>query len=673
MKPLKPIVASICIILLCNYALAQSKLNAKFGDISVKDFSPISPVVDSSSDAVVLLDIGSTDFDGNNSGFFTLIFKEHERILIRKRNAFDEATVKILLRSGTAQSEDRFDDFEASTYNLENGQIVETKIDKKSIFKEKYNRSYYALKFTLPNIKEGSIIEYKYTLKTPFNRSDIKSWAFQQRYPVLWSEYKVIIPPIYNYATIKQGFTQYAIDTGGRIYKSYSILDPGDATSGSTVLNLSGDAKWAWWAQKDVPAFKEEQYMTSSKNYISKIKFQLHSIDYSSDHHVQVLKSWMSTAEDLLNDEDFGKPLEDGNSWLTDELKKITGNSTGLEKASKIFCYVRDNFSCTDDNDEIYLSQTLKKTFQTKKGSVADINLLLTAMLINQGYDAHPVILSTRDNGKATESTAFLYQYNYVISRVKIDSSYYLLDGSVNRLGFGKLSENCYNGSARLIDKIPYLIPLSTDSLSEAKSTMVFIANDEKENAIDGSYTSNLGYLESLSMRDKIAKSKKEDVIKEIEKGYSSDIELSNMEIDSIKSYDDPVEVKHDFKIKFDEDVVYFSPMFGDIWKNNPFTSEKRSYPVEMPYKMNELYTLNMEIPKGYKIDELPKSARIKLNENDGMFEYLLANSGDAIQFRIRLVLNKANFDPDDYQTLRDFFSYVVKKEAEQIVFKKIK
>jgi len=80
-----------------------------------------------------------------------------------------------------------------------------------------------------------------------------------------------------------------------------------------------------------------------------------------------------------------------------------------------------------------------------------------------------------------------------------------------------------------------------------------------------------------------------------------------------------------------------------------------------------------MEIPKGYKVDEMPKSARVKLNENDGMFEYLLANNGDAIQFRVRLTLNKANFGPEDYQSLRDFFGYVVKKEAEQIVFKKNK
>ncbi len=39
---------------------------------------------------------------------------------------------------------------------------------------------------------------------------------------------------------------------------------------------------------------------------------------------------------------------------------------------------------------------------------------------------------------------------------------------------------------------------------------------------------------------------------------------------------------------------------------------------------------------------------------------------------RVHLKLDKAFFPVDEYSTLRDFFAYVVKKESEQIVFKKI-
>jgi hypothetical protein len=112
--------------------------------------------------------------------------------------------------------------------------------------------------------------------------------------------------------------------------------------------------------------------------------------------------------------------------------------------------------------------------------------------------------------------------------------------------------------------------------------------------------------------------------------------------------------------------------MMAEVQKNNPFKSEERHYPVEMPYKVEETYVLSMEIPKGYQVDEMPKSAKVAYNETDGLFEYLIQKSGNNIQMRMHLKLNKANFQTEEYATLRDFFSYVVKKENEQIVFKKI-
>ena len=107
--------------------------------------------------------------------------------------------------------------------------------------------------------------------------------------------------------------------------------------------------------------------------------------------------------------------------------------------------------------------------------------------------------------------------------------------------------------------------------------------------------------------------------------------------------------------------------------KKNPFVSAERLYPVEMPYLTNEVYVLNMEIPEGYMVEELPKSSRVKFNEDEGMFEYLIRKDDKYVQLRCKLSLEKTLYLPEDYQTLREFFSYVVQKESEQIVFKKKK
>ncbi len=665
------VITCICI---SQTIVAQNKPINKLEKISVADFSPSSPVIDSNANAVVLADLGSSEFEGNNSGNFTLIFKHTKRILLRNKNAFDEATVKVPIYLGNSFSdEEKFDDFDATTYNLADGKINETKLDKNSVFSEKYNRTRSIRKFTFPNIKEGSIIEYRYTVKSPFYQH-LRPWSFQGNYPILWSQYHVIIPPMFSYYPLQQGFLKYTIDSSKAIYKSYSVVYSGDATESSQFQNYSGNALYKLWAIREVPAFKKESFTSTSNNYISRIDFQLHSVKWTENSPIQqILKGWVETMENVLKDPDYTSVLVDKNNWLDDDIKKIAKSENDFENAKKIYNYVRDNFTCTNYDASVWLSEPLKKIYQSKKGSVTDINLLLTAMLIHQGFNVKPVMLSTRDNGRAMEATPILNQYNYVVARVKIDTTYYMLDASESRLGFGKLPERCYNTSGRIIDKLPLIVSLNTDDLKEQKSTMVFIVNDEK-GALSGSFTTNLGYFESMNLGEKLTGQKLDTYIKEMAKSYSSEVEITNIEIDSLKIYDEPLAIKYDMKLNFSgEDIIYFNPLFSEALRSNPFVSAERLYPVEMPYKMNELFTLNMEIPKGYVVDELPKSTRVKLNDDEGMFEYIVINKNGNIQLRCKLILEKANFLPEDYETLRNFFAYVVKKQAEQIVFKKNK
>ena len=181
-----------------------------------------------------------------------------------------------------------------------------------------------------------------------------------------------------------------------------------------------------------------------------------------------------------------------------------------------------------------------------------------------------------------------------------------------------------------------------------------------------------MGEMQSGSMREKMKKTTTEDYFKDVKKSFSFDASLDNKTIDSLDQPEMPVSIQYDLSFKPEDDIVYFTPVLSaDARKENPFSAAQRFYPVEMPYCVDETYVLNMEIPAGYKVDELPKSTRVSLNDNEGMFEYLIQQSGDNIQLRCRTKLNKATFEPDDYETLRNFFALIVEKEGEQVVFKK--
>lgn len=657
-------------IVLSLSASAQLKpVKLKFGDIKPADFEPKFYDIDTAASAIVLADIGDSKFEGNNDGFFSLVFKHHKRIRILNKNGFDAASISVgIYNSGN--SEERLDDLEAVTYNLENGKVVATKLDKGSIFKDKLNKYYTTKKFTFPNLKEGSIIEYRYTITSPFVQY-LRSWDFQGGLPRLWSQYSVEIPSLLDYVLSQQGYHDYAINDAKTDYESYNIMIP-SSTGRSEVTKWQGATYRNVWAVQDVPALKNEPFTTTIENHLQKIEFQLRAIRWPSGKVDHFMGDWMKFTRDLMNSEDFGASLNKNNGFFDNEVDKaINGAKEDQQKVYNIYTYVRDNFTCTD-HSATWLTSPLKKIFQSKSGSVADINLLLTAMLKSKGFDASPVLLSTTGHGKASELYPLMTKFNYVICRVKIGDKYYTLDASREKLGFGKLPTNVYNGYGRVIADMPELVDLSPNSLKESKITSLFIINDEKSGGLLGSFSSTLGYYESFSVRNKLSKTSAEEFFKEIKKGYGFEIDITNAAADSLKLYEEPVGIRYDFSFKPDEDVIYLNPMFSEATKENLFKSAVRQYPVEMPFSIDEVYVLNMEVPKGYKIDELPKSARVKLNDDEGMFEYIISNAGDKIQFRSRILLNKAIFAKEDYETLRDFFAMIVKKHSEQVVLKKI-
>jgi len=424
---------------------------------------------------------------------------------------------------------------------------------------------------------------------------------------------------------------------------------------------------------KDVPKLKEESFTSSVKNHIARIEFQLASQGYPLQPH-DYRNTWTNLTKELLNSSYFGSALDKSNNWLNDEVKPLVASASAeTEKAKKVFDFVRDNFTCTDYN-ALYTDQPLKNVMKTKKGSVAEINLLLTAMLRYAGLQADPVILSTTSHGYALEMYPMITNFNYVICTCQADGKKYYLDASRSRLGFGKLPSQCYNGHARVVNEEASPVYFSADSLSESKITALFITNDDKGNWI-GSMSQTPGYYESYDIRDRVKEKGEEEFFKEIQKEYGEDITIKEPHIDSLTNYDQPVKLKYNVDLNpAKEDILYINPLFGERWKKNPFTSAERYYPVEMPYTMDETYLLTMEVPQGYVVDELPKQLVAKLDqEGSAFFEYRLSQSGNTISLRSRIKISRTLFANEEYQNLREFFNLVVNKQNEQIVFKKKK
>ncbi len=654
---------------------SQDKTAFKFFHLVPEDFDLSKNKIDTSFGAVIIADIGNTSFEGNVKGWFSLIYKHTRRVKIFNKKGYDLASVEIPLYKSNSENTEKTQSIKASTYELINGKVLETKLNKDAIFNEKLDRNHNTVKFTLPNIKDGCIIEYTYTVNSDF-LFNLQPWVFQGSYPRLWSEYVVDFPSFFTYSTIAQGYVPFSINTTRNYNVDYRVTQNStyNLTQTENIVVPSSNTEHRW-VMENIPALKEEKFTSSIKNHIAKIEFQLAGEQFPNQPYKNLASNWEILSEKLLNQDDFGDALNRDNSWMETDMKTLrTQNNSKEEQARKIYDFIKRNIKWKGTNSFI-LSQTQKDCFKSKSGNTADINLLLVAMLRHEKIEAVPVILSTRSNGFINPFYPLLDRFNYVICKVDLDGKSLFLDASKPYLGFGKLPYFCYNGPAKSIEKTPATYDLYPDSIKETQLTNVILSSEKnKPGSWIGRLNQTFGDYESDNIRDQILEKGEEDYLKKVKSANAGFYTIDSVQLEEEKNLESPLKISYKLKLESGDNpgLIYFNPLLGNAIKENPFTATERKYPVEMPYKTDVIYSFVLEIPKGYKIDELPKSAKVNLNQNEGFFEYLIGNDENSIFLRTRIRFNKAVFLPEDYETLRNFYSMIIKKHAEQIVLKKI-
>ena len=265
---------------LTNYLFAQDKLPVKFGKIKSVDFDVKAPAIDSDANAVVIADWGYSQFIANTNDLtISLQFTKKTRIKIVNKNGFDAANISIYLYNSTSGSgTEKLESLKAYTYNINKGEVTEAKVDNSSVFTERKNKNWIIKKFSFPELKEGSIIEYSYTINSPFI-FNLQPWEFQGKYPCLWSEYNADIPEFYKYVTLSQGYQTFFINKidhsqvkftfREKVENSTTGFDNGITTSRPVYENfdVTGFQDNHQWVMKNVPGLKPESFVTTLNNH----------------------------------------------------------------------------------------------------------------------------------------------------------------------------------------------------------------------------------------------------------------------------------------------------------------------------------------------------------------------------------------------------------------------
>lgn len=632
-----------------QFAISQE---IKFGKISKEELMEKSYPEDSTANAAVLYAHRNTYFLANLSGI-EIVTEIHKRVKIYNKDGFDYASEEINLFK-TDNEKEVIGRIKASTYNLENGKIVETDLDKDQIFETDYSYNYNQVKFTMPNIKEGSVIEFKYKINSPFY-SNIDEFVLQEDIPIKEIVAQLQTPRGVNFKpTSKGSFAFY-----GKNSSSYS---------GSLGMNM--DVKT--YSLKNVPALRAESYVNNMDNYRAGVLFELVSINLPGSAPRYFSQSWKDVAERIGNSDDYEDQLDKTKSF-DDILDPILVNQTSqVDKMKTLFKYVKDNITW-NGIDGKYFYNGIRKTLKEKKGNAADVNLTLVAMLRYAGIDANPLVISTKDNLVPMFPT--LDRLNYVIAYASINDESFFLDATDEFSDINLLPLRDYNWKGILVDNHKMRwdnidINQPESALGQYMINAKLNENGELEGKLKSRYTNHKAYKFRKNFKDQDLDAfiaKREEVF--------GNVEISEYQTDNTNGYEGHVSESFDFYKENAADIIndkiYLQPLSFLKLTENPFKLDKREFPIDFEYPFANKYIVNISIPEGYTLEFRPEPMAMKIPADLGEFQFLPKVVGNNIQLMVSFQIKQALMSPDTYMFLKEFYNQMINKEAEQIILTK--
>ncbi len=660
----KALLTLVIVTSVCRMSLAQ---DFPYGSITTDELKMTKYAKDTSAHAVVLREYGKSEITVANDDDIKLMMEYHVKIKIFDSKGFDEATKEIRLKnSSDNMALETVESLKGTTYFVdESGAIKHADLDPSKVYTSRDYKEQSTMKFTMPSLTSGCVIEYKFRFVSPINLSlsHFHTWYFQSDIPKIHSEYEAIIPGHFTYNAALHGFLKLSENKADVLKECFS-------THGA-----KSDCSDIIYGIDDISAFVEEDYMTAPINYLSAITFDLVEFTdpYDGSKHRET-KEWKDIDISLKGDEDFGTQLK-RTAVFKDRMVPVTaGKADDLEKAKAIFDYIQHSFKW-NDYVGIYSGAGVKKAYEAHSGSVADINISLIDALNSAGLNAEAVLLSQRGNGFVNELYPATNDFDYVIAKVNIGDRSYFLDATDPLLPFGTLPLRCLNGKGRVfsLDKPSYWVDLNVPQ--KEKSTDSFDLTLQPDGKLKGTLTRySIGY-QAYETRVAIKKFNSADEYVEDLGSKQAKLKILKSEIDNIDSLDKPVVEKYDVEInvfdKTNANRLSFNPFFMSKITTNPFKLTERSYPVDMGMPLEYRTILTIHLPAGYAVDSPPQNLTEGMPGNGARFVTDYQSGDNSFTFSHVIQLNKSVYQPEEYSYLKEFFNKVIQSERAEMIFKK--
>lgn len=675
---------NLTIVLLFVVCSIQAQ-NFKFGKVSEEELSEKYHPIDSSADAAFLYRYEKVSFDYNQGEGFQQVREIHERVKIYNKEGFKWATKRIELYNESTANDENLNKLKGYTYNLVDGKIEEEKLKKSGMFEEETNKYWKVESFTMPNIKEGSVIEYSYEVRSPFMVID--DINFQYTIPVNKYELAVRTPDFFIYNKLLNPKTNY-IPKLNETKESKTLV----FTNSSSTINSDFERKENHTVSAvrtsqskqdytlniltstcdNIPALKEEPFVDNLNNYRSKLALELTTIKYPNQQIRSLSSNWATVSKRIYDNDAFGGQLAKSGYFNKDIDALLQGVDNPIQKIAMIYNFIKSKvkwngyYGYTAENG-------VRKAYKEGSGNVADINLMLVAMLRFAGIEANPVLVSTKNHGIPLFPTRS--GFNYVICFVEGEEFGFKLDATDPNGYPNVLPTRALNWQGRILRSEGASQWVSLQPQNSSREVTSLNVKINPDFSVSGKVRNQKSHYIAKRFRDNYAGVNDSEYIKHLEE-ENPNLLVEDISIEDVNDLSQPVKVTYDYSIEGGVEEIgsnlYFSPMFFLAIEENPFKSESRNFPIDFSFPVSDKYMINIMLPDGYEVESLPENKGYDYNQGQGSFKYIIKQSGNFLQLNVDLDMKTSRILSDDYPFFKEFFSKVVEKESEQIVLKKI-
>lgn len=564
----------------------------------------------------------------------------------------------------------------AITYNLdESGKVTEQQLEKKDVLLEQYSQNMDIVKFSIPGIKDGSVVVYRYTMTNGVHK---RKWQFQReavpvhfsRFDYNASEYALIT------ATSKTSVPFKAYESLKKFNKN---KEQAASVNETESFNIQGhlNVTYRSWIRRNVPPFKPEPFSADEGQLRENIIIYFNGY-FGQGYQHPLVESWESVNK-LWYTQVF-KDTYARNNFIDEKVNELkAAQKDTLSLLKDIYSFVQQNYMVNNKEGD------LRKTYSSKQGSSKKINELLCAMYRSAGFQSDIVLIA---NKQSEPLSPFLYNVEDItdiITCVVSNGIMYFADASQKHLPFGYLPTDFYNGYARIVNKqggsavelLPHLANNTTSTFVSIKPM-----EESKENYVyKFSMKKTLGIYDAIGYRERWKTDstlfRKELMGNPYEMNNSEGLNITDIKFENTERLEERLimTIEGTLSNSKNTDQIFMDPFFSKLFDKNPLGTEtRRDHDIVFSNPTKDIYTFSLQLNDQYTIDSHIAPAKLQFGAN-GALKYLLDSkfNKEANIYTLKYTYeNKAHQIPvTESADLKSFYDAIVKSYTQKIIIKK--